>query len=72
MSEVGGARSSEALKKVFQTFLDLPVHQLMGLELVEAGDGLAHARFNAADAALVPGGYVHGGVLSVVRMAQSN
>ena len=66
MTETRNVRSAEALGEVFETFLNLPVHQMMGLSLISASEGFAHARFNASDAALVPGGYVHGGVLSLL------
>ncbi|MAP93474.1 MAG: hypothetical protein CMK07_00845 [Ponticaulis sp.] len=59
-------RTAEEQARVFQTFIDLPSHKLFGLKLISFGDGQSRLSFDTDGAALVPGGYVHGGVSSLL------
>lgn len=52
--------SPASLMEDMQTF---PLHAQFGLEVVEAGDGTAHARCAVGPAHLNFGGVVHGGVM---------
>lgn len=59
-------RSRAVLEETFQRFLSLPPHTLFGLTLLSAEEGVARQTFNTGAAALVPGGYVHGGVSAML------
>lgn len=59
-------RSPEEQAQLFQSFIDLPSHKLFGLKLLSYGDGASCMTFETNENALVPGGYVHGGVSSLL------
>ncbi|MAK62619.1 MAG: hypothetical protein CMK09_16740 [Ponticaulis sp.] len=59
-------RTPDDQADLFQTYLDLPSHRLFGLRLLSAKEGVSQLTFETSNAALVPGGYVHGGVSSLL------
>ena len=59
-------RDADAVQVFCAEMMAQPAHVFFGLELILAAGGRSRVEFTAGEHALVPGGYVHGGVISLL------